>query len=140
MNCVYEIRCGNDNYIGSTENLKTRIRSHRHKCKISNTKLYQKLKNNEYTIDILEENIEPSLLKQYEKEYILALKPTLNMIYPVKDPNYNKKWNIENKEYYDNYHKIEMVCECGKIIKKFRYTRHIKSKYHIEHLKLIKTI
>lgn len=39
-----------------------------------------------------------------------------------------------NKFYLDSYYKNkqEIVCECGKLIKKFTYNQHTKSKKHIK--------
>lgn len=123
---IYEIRIEDDNYIGSTKDIFVRIRQHRFDAKTKNIKLYKRLRENnyEFEIDILEENIAPELLLEYERQYILNLKPTLNMVIPIAD----KKQYY--KEYKNIYNKLDIECVCGRTTRRTHFAIHLETKIH----------
>ena len=158
---IYKIVCKDENikdfYIGSTYNIKNRIKYHKNKAKNGDTKLYKFIKDfNNFDFIILETfNCENSLeKKQKEQKYINDLKPSLNMInaYSTQDEikqknnDYHKKWAKENKNKLKEYHKEynlinkksiydkrneKISCVCGAITSKRNKSTHLKSKKHI---------
>jgi len=113
---IYIIKCKDKNikdcYIGSTTNLKQRIKSHK-KCENDNRKVYQFIRNNgnfdNFYFEILEDDIEFNNKKELykiEKYYIDEFKSNLNMYsaYKSKEDHkeYKKQYYKVNKNYYNN--------------------------------------
>ena len=97
-------------YIGSTINLNNRIISHKTCCHNVNSnsynkKVYKFIRENgnwnNWTFEILDEvdiETKQELQQNYEKEYILNLKPKLNVVGMGRT---KKQWNEDNKEKID---------------------------------------
>jgi len=157
LGVIYKIYCKDstitDYYIGSTKNLYNRKRCH--KCrynKQSKYKLYNFIRNNggynNFDYEILEE-IFIGNLKQYEREYIEKLKPTLNCDVPNRTQKesviayrQSQKGIQKEKEYEEYYkhireerNKKKIKCECGCIIRRDSLIKHKKS---TKHQKLVK--
>ena len=148
LGVIYKIYCKDstitDYYIGSTKNLYNRKRCH--KCrynKQSKYKLYNFIRNNggynNFDYEILEE-IFIGNLKQYEREYIEKLKPTLNCVVPnrigkesVKFKNKNF-WD-KNKDRLNKERREKIKCDCGILLNKNSIYKHKKS---TKHQKLVK--
>ena len=154
---IYKIYCKdtniNDCYIGSTKNLNNRKRAHKYRYNNQcNFKLYNFIRNNggynNFEYKILEE-IYIGKLKQYEREYIEKLKPTLNKYVPDRTQKESviayrnsEKGIQKEKEYVEYYKHIrenrakqKIECECGCIVRKDSLLRHNKSKKHIDFVK-----
>jgi len=137
MKCVYKISCVDKEveefYIGSTINLEDRIRSHKSRIKLQNTKLYKfirehgGLSNWEINpIEIYECEMTKLELKQEEQFYINEYKPKLNCLKAfVTIEQKQKEDKIRKKLYYEN--NKEKVLEC----KQKSYAKHSK-KYAIK--------
>ncbi len=104
---VYKIISGDDCYIGSSNDIKHRMRCHRARLKTSKYKVYQTIRERGGSIEceIVEECAESELITK-EREWVDRLKPTLNSENPVrteeekKQQSYNagKKWAENNLE------------------------------------------
>ena len=160
---IYLIKCRDseikEQYVGSTNNLKQRIYSHKSNCNNSNSKrynlkVYKYIREHggfdDFVFEILEE-IEFETKKEklsIERYYMEELKTTLNM---DKTGRTKKEYNKANKEkikeqsnqYYKankekirEYQKIKMTCECGSTFIKKEKSRHYKTHKHIKYIKL----
>tara|TARA_R110000764_G_C10722402_1_gene348276 strand:- start:74 stop:487 length:414 start_codon:yes stop_codon:yes gene_type:complete len=113
-NCVYRIECLDTSikefYIGSTANLKERIRTHKSSCNNSNSKdynsyVYKFIRGNggwnnwRFDVELLTTGMEEKDRKELEQNYLDCLHPDLNS-------NNAKGLDMEKKKEYDNaYHK-----------------------------------
>jgi len=86
--CVYRIECLDpeikDIYIGSTVDLKERIKQHKKDCKNSNSKVYTFMRehggwdNWKFDIELLATGYGKETRLEWEQNYIDCLKPSLN--------------------------------------------------------------
>ena len=142
---IYKIVCKNTDYdywcyIGSTNDIKGRIRTHRYNCNNSNSKkydynVYECIRElggfdnwNFEIIEVLENNINIKIIEQkYIEEY-----GTLNT------QRANRTKEQYNQDVYDSAERCGIInkykCECGKILQKRCKNRHEKTKKHIDYL------
>tara|TARA_B110001450_G_scaffold251001_1_gene270494 strand:- start:1758 stop:2276 length:519 start_codon:yes stop_codon:yes gene_type:complete len=153
-------------YIGSTFNLSDRIRQHKYKCKNSTVTLYKYISDNggwiNFNVIILEtfecdSETKDKVIK--EQEYINKLNPTLNDIraYATKEQNYKKsneyykEWAVQNKTKLKDYNieyrqknkdklsqqkATKVTCECGSVVSRNNFSTHLKSKKHLQLIKM----
>ena len=137
---IYQITCNNQLYIGSTNNLKNRIRQHRYNCtKITNKKynlpLYKYIRENggfeNIKIEILKifdsKNLEDQ--KKEEQIFIEKIKPKLNTHSSYQD--------IKEKKIYDNirYEFEKVLCPCCNTLKgKYNIKKHKLTKKYIQYI------
>ena len=147
-------------YVGSTNDLKKRIKSHKCSCnneknKCYNINLYQYIRENggfnQYEFIILECYVCNFKYELYDREddYIKMYDNNLNQVrayltdeeHKEKINEKNKKYRENNKEYFlkyreNNKEKIneKITCECGSIVRKKDITRHRKSLKHISYI------
>ena len=155
--CVYKITVGDETYVGSTCNLKNRLRVHKSDCyniesKEYNKSLYKYIREYSYWADINVEvlvHLHPKFNKvercSFEQEWIDYLKPTLNVWSSntgLSKNEYQKKWHIDNKDKIkqyriDNKDKLnqKINCECGGKYTSSHKSRHEKSKKHLLYVK-----
>jgi hypothetical protein len=156
---IYKIYCEDEGvdeiYVGSTVDLKTRVRNHKSACnnindEFYNKKLYIYIRNNfgfdNFTVKTLERfSCENEIqLRTREQEWINELKPTLNDIrarttkLEAKElrkkreliTNYEKKYYQENKSEIRKKAKEIMQCtNCDKQHTRQYKSIHMKSKY-----------
>ena len=125
MKCVYQISCVDSNideiYIGSTENFKDRITTHKKKYNSGyKFKVYNFIRANGglsnwdiIPIEIIDFPISKLELRQYEQGYLDKYKPRLNSNRAYiseenkkeHDKEYKKKHYENNKEHYKEYKK-----------------------------------
>ena len=112
--CVYRIECLDpeikDIYIGSTVDLKERIKVHKHHCKNSNSpkhnyKVYTCIRENggwdnwRIDIELLATGYDKETRLEWEQNYIDCLKPQLNTQNAKSDrKEYEKQYYLDNKE------------------------------------------
>ena len=141
--CIYLIKHKLDEewenvYIGSTKNIKDRIRRHKFNCYNErhlkyNYKVYQYIRDNgnweNFEFIILEE-CENDKLKRLEQSYMDVYKPTLNSYNAngMKLTNHEHKtsYNIRNKEKRNE----KFDCECGGRYSYSYKAKHFKTKKH----------
>tara|TARA_R110000796_G_scaffold233827_1_gene352420 strand:+ start:72 stop:590 length:519 start_codon:yes stop_codon:yes gene_type:complete len=154
--CIYKIKhkldCDDENiYIGSTYDLNDRISKHKSSCNNErdtnyNFKIYKYMRDNggydnfEYSILRLCEDEDKADRHKLEQSFIDVHRPTLNTK-NAKGLNYEKmkKWKKEwyeaNKDEINEKKRTEKIeCDCGSIVGKNMFTRHKKTKKHLEHL------
>jgi hypothetical protein len=152
---IYKICCKNiditDIYIGSTTNIKRRIREHKNTCnnlknKNYHLKVYEFIRNNggfdNWNIIIIEKypcNSHTDAIIR-ERELYETLKPILNTYYPQRTTKeyrnniieykkeYNKEYRNNNKEKINE----KVICECGCEIVKRNLKIHLKTAKHIQ--------
>ena len=158
MNCViYKISCNDSNitdcYIGSTTDVKQRMRSHKSDCNNTNSKgyklrVYQFIRANggwnNWTTTILDEFISNSKFERLQKErdWIQYIKPKLNITTPANfqiDGLYNmsewgKEWYKQNKDKILERQNTKHICNCGTTCSVVNKSRHIRSKQHQQYL------
>jgi len=134
---IYKICCKDINikeiYVGSTANeLRKRKYSHKYDCNNINSKnynlyVYQFVRSNggfeNFDMVLIEEyncNDKQELHKR-ERFYIELLGSTLNSNLPTRSP----------KEYIKEYKQQIITCECGCKVKKNGFSKHLKTKKHI---------
>ena len=157
---VYKIEGKNNEfYVGSSKCFTKRQKGHNDILNNPNsveyeTKKYIHFRENNITIkliplEVCDPNLTSEELKIREQHYIDLLKPQLNTqnAFQTKAQRRekkrlsNKEWRKNNPEkvkgYKDrNYEKIKehifkpVICECGCVITKSSYSRHIKSEKH----------
>ena len=131
-----------ETYIGSTTvPLKRRFQKHKNASStFCDRKIYKKFNSsnwNECHIVLLE-NVkfyDKNELIKRERYFIDLLKPTLNMVKPLRTRKEYRTDNqesikIKKKEYYDKVSSILFDCDCGKKIQTGKKLRHVKTKYH----------
>ena len=84
MYCIYEILIGDYTYIGSTKNLKERIRSHKKSYKSKKHQVYRKIKElggfEKCLINIIEDHIESKEeALSVERFYVESLNPNFRL-------------------------------------------------------------
>ena len=158
LGVVYKLRCLDlsikEFYVGSSMNIKERIKTHKSGCNNTNNKsytykVYKFIRDNggydAWTYDILlEVDVEDKddLRLNYERKYILELNPQLNSQIEGRTV---KEWEKANKELVvtrkkkyreKNKEKIaeKLQCECGSIISRGGKARHEKTNKHIDFL------
>jgi hypothetical protein len=160
--CIYKIYCKDENindcYIGSTKNLKNRIRNHAKSLKYDkakqNYKVYKFIQNHggidNFLFEILEDDIEFEELLSKELQYFKLLKPSLNSCYPKRSRKeyyeQNKKYfnakqvvyYYKNKEIIAEKKKVKVKCSCGRTVNKDQIQRHYKTKVHNDIINLLK--
>ena len=109
----YKIQVGNECYVGSTNDFKKRMSSHKHSChseenKDYNIKVYQSIREvgwDDINIMIIDKMIYNSKNEALEMEtkYMLMFDAKLNSCYPKRS---RKVYMIENKEKVSNYRKL----------------------------------
>ena len=133
-------------YVGSTTNLKKRIKSHKERCydvksKEYNLNLYKYIRENGgfymFEFIILECYVCNFKYELHDREddYIRMYDNNLNSIraYLTRE-QHKENENMRQKKYYDeNKEKInkKITCECGSIVSKHHMARHLRSLKHI---------
>jgi len=149
---IYIIKCKDPKieqcYIGSTTNLKNRIKNHKKALKDetkNKNKLYKFIKKNNgfdnFYFEILQDEIKFNIrneLRIIERFHLedFGFELTLNTELPsrsVKEyhKEYFKKYRLENKDIINKKRNIKIICECGTIASKRNIAAHKKSKKHI---------
>jgi len=163
MSVIYRITDSNNNfYIGSTSNLKQRLRDHRRK----DNHISSKILCDDWTCDILEhtDKVGHDLLwlerKYFDAHYgnplfVNKQKPIItdeerilkrreiNNASWHRNYHRNKAYYEENKayyakkckEYYDKYKAYKgqkLHCECGAVVRRDYMTKHLKTKKHFK--------
>lgn len=152
--CIYRISCINtkikDFYIGSTNNFRKRMSSHKKNCSNKNTHhykypIYKFIRNNGGWYNFKMEKIfdyscnNAVELKMKEREFYDKFKPTLNKLSPyvsreekkIKD----KQYYIDNRERLIKYKKKKKYCSiCDCYTNNSCFARHLKTKKHIFNL------
>jgi hypothetical protein len=159
---IYKIFCLdkniNDFYIGSTSNINRRKREHKCRSFYKNSRLYRTIRNNggweNWNVEILESLICNNKIEKLrkEKEYIKNLKPSLNIVIPLrtKQEYYNdNRTNIidTQKNYYNNNRnnilkkqKKKFFCECGCITDKAHIATHRNTHKHTFNLFILNNL
>ena len=142
---IYKIVCNNTGkqYIGSTvqNRLSSRLATHKNK-KIGSSK--EIIEGGNYSIILIENypcNSKDELHKR-ERHYIETMECINHNIPSRTKEEYREvnreKINNQQKDYYKNERKKivsqPITCECGAIVKKFCFNRHLKSKKHLDYL------
>jgi len=142
MGLVYWIHCNetNQNYIGSTTySLNKRINEHiKESYKYSSKPIIDR---NNYSVSILEDNINKDILKVREQFYMDCCDNLLNIyrangVDEVKKKKtlakaYHNYW-INHKEEINKKKGIKITCECGSVYRKSGKSQHIKTKKHLD--------
>jgi predicted GIY-YIG superfamily endonuclease len=140
---IYVIRCLNDEsllYVGSTTNFIHRKAEHKHRCNLLETKLYKTIKDNGgwENFVMVEHSKFPCENKQEahkeEERVRLELKSKLNTIraFTTKEQSLEQlKYNPEKYQSKKNDILKKMTCECGCVVAKSSYYKHIKTQKHI---------
>ena len=112
MGYIYKIQCHDEFYIGSTVDLKQRLREHKSNCNnINDSKynlnVYQKIRENNIHIKLIEleevAGLDGEELKILEQDYIDRLKPELNMLAAYLSPERKlEAQKVRDKEYHKN--------------------------------------
>jgi predicted GIY-YIG superfamily endonuclease len=117
---VYVIKCKDENikdcYIGSTTNIVSRKKYHKHVCNNPNTKaynykVYEFIRNNggfdNFTLETIKEvEVENKKeLAHFELEQYTLLQPSLNSNLPLIDIEMKDYQKVYYKEKYQTYHK-----------------------------------
>ena len=132
ITCVYRIFNNSYSYIGSTLNLKDRVRRHLYslnKQEHSNTKLqrsYSKEGNENFNIEVLKElpfDIDLEVLKAYETIYHYEYNSIINGF------NFNYPSKIDGKFELEDYQRIKRTHAYKKIIAINRFTGKIYKEY-----------
>ena len=94
---IYQLKVGEDTYIGSTRNFKDRIGRHMRNSFNPNSRKYDykiskaiRAADGEVTADILYVLEPHERLLRLEYEFIKELRPTLNMNLPMSEFNYSR--------------------------------------------------
>ena len=136
---IYQIKCQNEIYIGSTNNLKNRIIKHKYCCnKESQSKynlpIYKYIREHGGFENVIFSVVElldvGEDVKKKEQEYINRLKPSLN--------THSAYQPIKNKKEYDavRYYNNKIKCECCGVMKnKHNLEKHKLTKKYINYLK-----
>ena len=160
MECIiYKLECLDENikdcYVGSTNDLKRRFRSHRFNCNNKssneyNLPVYNYIRDNggikNWKILELERFVCDSKIEKLKREryYIELLESSLNNQIPSRthkeyyennkqDLNkQNKEYNKKNKEHITEQKKQKITCECGCIFRKDGLLQHQKTSKHIK--------
>ncbi len=129
MAIIYKISCGDNIYVGQTNNLKRRVGEHKHrafKAKWDN-KLYEAIRNQGYfevdELDVCEANLAHKL----EQFWIIQLKPNLNTNYA-----YGKDLEKEKARRQRFWDKKRYCRFCDTTIPAPNWWRHCNSKKHRE--------
>lgn len=155
---VYQIRDQQENclYIGSTKNFHNRMIRHRYSAdnlqfNIGCKKIYLKIRElggfENVSCEVVQsfENLNKKQLLEKEKEYINLLKPSCNMRKPFRTEEEikqdNKKWkrrNYQKRGHIYNAKKKEIIkCPvCDSNLTKGCYSRHTKSKKHLDNVEI----
>ena len=151
---IYKLCSKNDKikdcYVGSTKNLKMRIRKHKHCCNntfsdMYNRKVYRFIRDNggwdNWKFEELESgNCEDKLSKlKIERVWIEKLNATLNELIPSRTmkeyyeknkdtiKEYQKEYYEKNKDKFKEYYKQKVPCpECKKLISRNNISAHKK--------------
>jgi len=114
---IYKILINDDFYIGSTFDFDQRLRCHKSDSKTNNQKLYKAIRdnNNQFEMTLLYkyECYTDTELRMEERRCYDELKPNLNMLRPYiskeefydYNKQYNKEYNIKNRETNTGKHK-----------------------------------
>ena len=147
--CIYKIFCADGQtdkiYIGSTLNLKKRMRLHKSVCYNQNNfgwsyRLYKKIRKyggiENWRVEVLEQtNLSWKQLRYLEQEYIKRYKPELNlnnaMITKEELKRYMKIYYYKHWEKINTKRKIRNTCECGGKYTTGHWTDHKKTKKHL---------
>ena len=151
LNCIYKIKSKSDEaddniYIGSTDDLKQRMRHHKLCCKTApNRRVYKYINENggwnTFEVSILEltdgySQIERRLLEQ---SYINELAPSLNC-FNALGLNQDKLRDKYRRYYIKHIDKIKekkkerINCCCGSSIQNNHIQRHYRSKKHLQYV------
>ena len=157
---IYKLFCKDPNvkdvYIGSTKDIKDRVKKHEYNCNKENGKkyhynVYKFIRDNggfdNWDVEELEECDEDNRF-QKERYYIEKLETTnLNSNIPYREQNeYSRLYYKNNKEkennrckrYYQEVTKArkskEIICFCGSVIKMGSLQTHLKSQIHLTNL------
>lgn len=134
-------------YIGSTKNLKERIRRHKICLKTGHQqKIYRYIRDNggidNYNFEVLEKinlvNSSIKFLKEREQFYYTKYKPSMNMIRPYRSIECRR---ADDRIYYWKHRdkflerkKQVFTCICGKKGIRSHFARHCRSIFHQEYL------
>ena len=132
MTIIYILKIGDKGtYIGKTKNLKRRIRQHVNNARKGwKLKLYQAIRDNDYSFDIEELEIcNEDISSKLEQAWITNLEPNLNT---------NNAWGL-NKEKHRKlrkyYNEKKNYCKCcKKIISASNWAKHVNSEIHKKNL------
>lgn len=141
MSCVYQIKCKDpkitETYVGSTVDLKQRIRQHRYKCIEGNNecwlKIYVFMRENggfdNFEFNILEEftDISKEQLRDEEQKYIKQITPQLNKKNASVTPEELKEYHRKYSKEYKHAHKEQ----CNQYNKKY-YREHKEERREIK--------
>tara|TARA_R110000822_G_scaffold121_1_gene547 strand:+ start:172 stop:612 length:441 start_codon:yes stop_codon:yes gene_type:complete len=140
MYFIYKIIVNDKNYIGSTNNIRTRLLQHKYNLtKKDNSKynlpFYKYIRNNKLTIEECKLEIVKILwdcnsmnnAKIEEQKCIEELKPELNT-HSAYQPYLNKK-EYDKIRYYKINSKVK--CECGRMVIERELENHKKRNIHI---------
>jgi len=119
-------------YIGSTTDIKNRMRVHKHYSKVLNNKLYKYMRNFEwhnFTYDILEtiNDITRTDLIKLERKHHDLIKPSLNNNTPARPYN---EYYAANKDKIKQMVSKKIHCDCGANIRSDYMSKHLKTKRH----------
>ena len=147
---IYKIYCKNneikDCYIGSTINIKTRIKEHKYSCNNENLKKYNQYKYvyirenggfDNWDFKILCKCPKDDRYKM-ERWYIENCKESnLNKSIPTRT---HKEYNKQNKELIKEKRKQKMTCICGSVFRICDKSRHCRSLKHQKYIENNQTI
>lgn len=142
----YKISCLNSNvtdcYIGSTTDFKRRYINHKSDCNNGNKnsynlKIYQTIRLNGgfnnwimYPIDILESD-DYIAIREIETVLMFLHNSTLNINKAYTDAKeYNKYYQIKNKDYLHEQKNQKFICNCNGKYTKSNKIQHLKTKKH----------
>ena len=163
--CVYKLTINNETYVGSTCNLKNRLKQHKSDYYNTNSdnhnaKIYKYIRENSEWDNVKVEilvHLHPKFNRRdrehFEQEWIDYLKPTLNgckATTGLTKKEYIKQYAIENKSKVDEHkkkyqnnnkekRKEQFNCECGGHYTYTHKSRHLKTKGHLEFIESKKT-
>lgn len=130
-------------YIGSTNNTYQRFASHKQKFhkSIYTCPLYTYMRShgtwNDYSFDIIEDNIDSTQRLQREKYWIQHYNPVANSVSPIRTKQERIQQVRESyergKEKYVAHRLEKITCHCGVTYCRGNRIRHENSKYHVEH-------
>ena len=152
MGLIYKILCNQtgEMYIGSTMDLKNRMKCHRAEGNVCRSK--QIIDRGKYIYDVLEEvEYNDKILER--EQYHIDNTDCINIINPFgfnkkeydkvygkkyREENYEKRkvrWNNYNQANLEKYKEV-ITCECGNTFTLRNKARHMKSKKHINLLSM----
>ena len=142
-------------YIGSTKDIRRRIRNHKSTCysknsKDYNIKLYKTIRdvygtnwdNVKWSVVDCYYNVDKTFRKTIEQYYIELFKSQLNMVGAILNKEKRKKrikeyksqYRIKNRDIINEKQNQKITCVCGSTYTKHNKKRHEKSQKHKNYL------